>query len=93
MPLVTSMPRGTSAGRTVQVLMSSALLINTVHRAEPARTNMLATMAAEVDTKNAQVCLITPLSGAKKNEPRAEDRLAGSYERGKGYGCQDRAEQ
>ena len=41
--------------------MSSALFMVTVQRAEPARTNMLAAMAAEVDRKKAQVCLITPL--------------------------------
>ena len=34
---------------------------------------MLATTADEVDTKNAQVCLITPLGGKKKvSEPRLE---------------------
>ena len=33
---------------------------------------MLATMADEVDTKNAHVCLITPLSGKKVSEPRLE---------------------
>lgn len=70
MPLVTSMPKGTWTGRTIHVLMSSALLMRTVHRAEPARTNMLATMADEVDMKNVQVCLITPLRGTKKSEPR-----------------------
>ena len=60
-PVETSMPRGTCAGRTIHELTSPALLMATVQRAEAARTNMLATMADEVDTKNAQVCLITPL--------------------------------
>lgn len=41
-----------------------------VHKAEPARTNMLATMADEVDMKKVQVCLITPLKGTKASEPR-----------------------
>lgn len=40
----------------------------TVQRAEAARTNILDTIAAEVDRKNAQVCLITPL--VEKGEPR-----------------------
>ena len=31
---------------------------------------MLATMADEVDMTNVQVCLITPLRGIKKSEPR-----------------------
>jgi len=66
MPVETSMPRGTWAGRTIHVLTSPALLMRAVQRAEPARTNMLATMADEVDTKNAHVCLITPLGGKKK---------------------------
>ena len=64
------MPRGTCTGRTVHVLMSSALLMAVVHKAEAARTNMLATMADEVDIKNVQVCLITPLKGTKKSKPR-----------------------
>jgi len=69
MPVDTSMPRGTWAGRTIHVLTSPALLMRTVQRAEPARTNMLATTAAKVDTKNAQVCLITPLGGVKEVSP------------------------
>jgi hypothetical protein len=70
-PWVTSMPRGTLAGWTVHELTSPALLIRTVQRADPARTNILAVAAAEVDTKKAQVCLITPLGGTKASEPRS----------------------
>lgn len=49
--------------------MSSAFLIMTVQMAEPARTNRLARMAAEVDRKKVQVRLNTPL-GNKGGEPR-----------------------
>lgn len=62
-PADTSMPRGswTDWTLTVHVLIVSALLMMTVQRAEPARTNMLAIMAQEVDRKKAQACLTTPL--------------------------------
>lgn len=52
----------------------------------------LATAAAEVDKKNAQVCFITPLDETDKLA-ETKHRLAEPYERDKGYGGQDGAEQ
>ena len=63
-----------------------------VQRAEPTRMKKLATAAAEVDKKNAQVCFITPLDETDKLA-ETKHRLAEPYERDKGYGGQDGAEQ